>query len=389
MIPLCVPVLRGNESRYLNECLTTNFVSSVGPFVDRFEGEFAVATGAPHAVACVNGTAGLHLALREAGVGPGDRVLVSDFTFIASANPIIYQGAQPVLIDSEEYSWNLDPVLVEEALADGVRQGRPIKAVMAVHILGQPADLAPIARACARHGAVLVEDAAEALGAGYTSAYDWSGVTLPACAVPPVGTNGADVVRGVGTVGLVSAFSFNGNKLITTGGGGMMTTSDPTIAKHLKHISTQAKLPGVAFIHDEAGFNYRLTNLAAAMGVAQLEQVGDFLAAKARIAARYAALCQRKGWVFHPQLPGTRTSNWQPSFLVGPRRDALIEHLNKTGIGARPLWFPLARQKPFAGCTRYGGTVADRLGAEGITCPCSVDLTEADFDRVLATLEAW
>ena len=389
MIPLCVPVLNGNESRYLNECLATNFVSSVGPFVDRFEREFAVATGAPHAVACVNGTAGLHLALREAGVGRGDRVLVSDFTFIASVNPIVYQGAEPVLIDSEERSWNLDPALVEQALADGVRQGRPIKAVMAVHILGQPADLAPIARSCARHGAVLVEDAAEALGAGYTAAYDWTDVVLPACAVPSVGTNGADVVRGVGTVGLVSAFSFNGNKLITTGGGGMMTTSDLAIAKHLKHVSTQAKLPGVAFIHDESGFNYRLTNLAAAMGVAQLEQVGTFLAAKARIAARYAALCQRKGWAFHPQLPGTRTSNWQPSFLVGPRRDALIEHLNQAGIGARPLWFPLARQKPFAACTRYGGAVADRLGGEGITCPCSVDLSEADLDRVIATLEAW
>jgi dTDP-4-amino-4,6-dideoxygalactose transaminase len=389
MIPLCVPVLNGNEKRYLDECLATNFVSSVGPFVDRFEREFAAATGVPFAVACVNGTAGLHLALREAGVGHSDRVLVSDFTFIASANPIVYQGAQPVLVDSEERSWNLDPALVEQALADGVRQGRPVKAVMAVHILGQPADLAPIARACARYGAVLVEDAAEALGAGYTAGYDWSGVALPPAAVPPPGTNGEGVVRSVGTVGKVSAFSFNGNKLITTGGGGMMTTADAAIAGHLKHVSTQAKLPGAAFIHDESGFNYRLTNLAAAMGVAQLEQVGGFLAAKARIAARYAALCQRKGWVFHPQLPGTRTSNWQPSFLVGPRRDALLEHLAKAGIGARPLWFPLSRQQPFAGCTRLGGTVADRLGNEGISCPCSADLSAADLDRVIAALEAW
>lgn len=389
MIPLCVPVLKGNEQRYLNQCLATNYVSSVGPFVERFEREFGTATGAPYAVACVNGTAALHLSLREAGVCPGDRVLVSDFTFIASANAITYQGAQPVFIDSEELSWNLDPILVERALADGVRDGRPIRAVVAVHILGQPADLAPIAVACERHGAVLVEDAAEALGAGYTSEYNWSGFTLPPCMIPTLGTNAVEVVRSVGTIGLVSAFSFNGNKLITTGGGGMMTTSNLAVSNHLKHVSTQAKLPGVGFIHDESGFNYRLTNLAAAMGVAQLEQVGKFLAAKAHIAARYAQVCARKGWLFHPQLPGTRTSNWQPSFLVGPRRDALIEYLNQQGISARPLWSRLSRQKPFVGCTSYGGAVADRLGAEGITCPCSADLTDGDMDRVIAALEAW
>ncbi len=387
-IPLCVPHLSGNEQRYIADCFATNFVSSVGPFVDRFERDFATATGAPHAVACVNGTAGLHLALRAAGVGPGDRVLVSDFTFIASANPIRYQFAEPVLIDSETRSWNLDPALVAQALDDLAKAGTPAKAVMAVHILGQPADLSPIVAACRRHGVALIEDAAEAIGAGYTAEYAWAD-PLPASTAPAGGFVPAGVVRSAGTIGLASAFSFNGNKLITCGGGGMMTTADGALARQLKHVSTQAKLPGLAFVHDHVGFNYRLTNLAAAMGVGQLEQLPAFLQRKAAIADRYRELCRRKGWEFHPQLPGTRTSNWQPSFLVGSRRDALLDHLTKQGIGARPLWFPVARQQPFSDFRRYGGAVADRIAAEGLTCPCSVGLSDDDLDRVIGALTTW
>lgn len=372
MINLCDPCLGGNERRYLDECLTTNFVSSIGPFVDRFEREFAAYTGAPHAVACSSGTAAIHLALRVLGVGPGDLVLVSDFTFIATANPILYQGAVPVFIDSDARGWNLDPVRVAEALDDLARQGRTPKACLAVHILGQPADLGPIIDACARHGVSLIEDAAEALGASYAADYPHA-----QCAG-----------RQVGTIGRIGCFSFNGNKLITTGGGGMLTTADPVLAKRLKHISTQAKLPGLAFVHDEVGFNYRLTNLAAAMGVAQLEQIGHFLARKEAIADRYARLCAAKGLTYHPVLPGTRPSRWLASCLVGTQRDALVERLTKAGIGARPLWLPVRTQAAFRQFTSYGGAVADRLAAEGLSLPCSVALTDAQLDHICTVLAA-
>ena len=372
MIPLCEPFLGGNERRYLDECLATNFVSSVGPFVDRFEREFAAYTGAPHAIACVNGTAAIHLALRVLGVGPGDRVLVSDFTFIATVNPVVYQGAEPIFVDSEERSWNLDPQRLVTALDDLARQGRTPKALIAVHILGQPADLGPVVEACARHGVALIEDAAEALGATYTADYPHA-----ACAG-----------QHVGTIGRIGCFSFNGNKLITTGGGGMLTTADATLAKRLKHLSTQAKLPGLAFVHDEVGYNYRLTNLAAAMGVAQLEQIGHFLARKEAIADRYARVCAAKGWTYHPVLPGTKPSRWLASCLVGARRDELLTRLTTAGIGARPLWLPLSAQTAYRHCSTYGTTVATKLAAEGLSLPCSVGMTEAQLDHVCAVLAA-
>jgi dTDP-4-amino-4,6-dideoxygalactose transaminase len=372
MIPLCEPALNGNERRYIDECLTTNFVSSVGPFVERFEREFAAYTGSPHAVACVNGTAAIHLALWVLGVGPGDTVLVSDFTFIATANPVRYLGAEPIFIDSEARSWNLDPVRVAEALDELARRGRTPKAVLAVHILGQPADLGPIVEACSRHGVPLVEDAAEALGARYTSGYPHSEVAG----------------RHVGTIGVIGCFSFNGNKLITTGGGGMLTTADPALAKRLRHLSTQAKLPGLAFVHDEVGFNYRLTNLAAAMGVGQLEQIGHFLARKQAIADRYARLCAAKGWTYHPVLPETEPSRWLTSCLVGARRDELLAKFTAAGIGARPLWLPVSSQAAYTHCTTYGTAIASQLAREGLSLPCSVGMTESQLDQVCEVLAA-
>ena len=370
-IPLCEPYLHGNERRYIDDCLTTNFVSSVGAYVDRFEREFAAYTGSPHAVACVNGTSAIHLALYVSGVGAGDTVLVSDFTFIATANPVRYLGAVPVFVDSEARSWNLDPQLTVKILDDLAREGRLPKAVLAVHILGQPADLGPIVDACTRHGVPLIEDAAEALGARYHADYPHAQVAG----------------RHVGTIGRIGVFSFNGNKLITTGGGGMLTTADATLAKRLKHLTTQAKLPGLAFVHDEVGFNYRLTNLAAAMGVAQLEQIGHFLSRKQYIADRYARLCAAKGWTYHPVLPHTEPSRWLTSCVVGPQRDAILQRLTAAGIGARPLWLPLSSQAPFREFTVYPTGVATRLAAEGLSLPCSVSLSDAQLDRVCAVLE--
>ncbi len=370
-IPLCEPFLNGNERRYIEDCLATNFVSSVGAYVDRFERDFATYTGSPHAVACVNGTAAIHLALHACGVTAGDTVLVSDFTFIATANPVRYLGAQPIFVDSETASWNLDPARTVAALEACARAGRLPRAVLAVHILGQPADLGPIVDACARFAVPLIEDAAEALGARYTAAYPHAQVAG----------------RQVGTVGLIGCFSFNGNKIITTGGGGMLTTADPLLAKRLKHLSTQAKLPGLAFVHDEVGFNYRLTNLAAAMGVAQLEQIEVFLARKAAIAARYAEVCARRGWTYHPVLPGTVPSRWLASCLVGVQRDHLIERLTAAGIGARPLWLPLSSQAAFLSCQTHGTEIATKLATEGLSLPCSASLSEAQLDHVCAVLD--
>jgi dTDP-4-amino-4,6-dideoxygalactose transaminase len=373
-IPLCVPHFPGNERRYVLEALDSGFVSSVGPFVERFERAFAAYVGAPHAVACASGTAAIHLALRALGVGPGDLVLCSDFTFIASANPVRYQGAELGFIDSERASWNLDPALLAQALDELATEGRLPKAVIAVHVLGQPADLGPLLDACARHRVPLIEDAAEALGGRYLDDYPH-----PVCAG-----------RQVGTIGRIGCFSFNGNKIMTTGGGGMLTTADGTLAAQLRHLSTQAKLPGIAFVHDQVGYNYRLTNLAAALGLAQLECLPQFLARKHAIAARYRRWClehhQRWGTVYQPVLPGTEPTDWLCSFTV-PGRDRLIAACTAAGIQVRPLWLPLSGQPCLMGFRRWNAVgVAGQLAAEGLSVPCSSALSDDDQERVLAQL---
>jgi dTDP-4-amino-4,6-dideoxygalactose transaminase len=366
VIDLCTPDLGPDERRLLLEALDSTFVSSVGPFVGRFEAAFAASVGTPHAVACASGTAAIHLALIACGVGPGDTVLVSDFTFIASANPVVHLGARPVFIGSESRSWNLDPALVEEALAACRQAGRPAKAVIVVHILGSPADLAGVAAACDRHGAVLIEDAAEALGAVLADG------------------------RQAGTAGRIGCFSFNGNKLITTGGGGMCATSDAGLAARMRHLSTQARLPGRGFVHDAVGFNYRLTNLAAALGLAQLGRLNDLLARKHAIAARYRTELTPAGCVFQPVLPGALASDWLVSCLVPGDRDALLDHLAWANISSRPLWLPLSRQPAYAGAVVHAGTarIADHLADHGLSLPCSCHLTHDQQTQVIAAVRA-
>ncbi|MBM4374472.1 MAG: DegT/DnrJ/EryC1/StrS family aminotransferase [Deltaproteobacteria bacterium] len=370
-IPLAEPHLTGNASRYLAECLRTNFVSSVGPFVERFESEFAARLGATHAIACASGTAALHVALRLLDVGPGDDVFVSTFTFVASGNPILYQGATPVLVDSDEATWNLDATLVLDELARRHRLGaRMPKVIEAVHVLGQAADLEALAVECDRHGITLLEDAAEALGATYS--------------------NGPLAGREVGTVGRLGCFSFNGNKIVTSGGGGMIVTDDPSLARRAKHLTTQARVPGRAYFHDEVGYNYRLTNVAAALGVAQLELLDEFLVAKRRIAARYdAGLLGVPGVAPSPRPRWSNPTHWLYSVLLDTEeaRDAALDRLQHAGIEARPLWTPLHRMPAFQGAPRIGtGAVAEVIAQRGLSLPSSVTLTENDQDRVLATL---
>jgi dTDP-4-amino-4,6-dideoxygalactose transaminase len=273
-----------------------------------------------------------------------------------------------VLVDSEERTWNVDPALLATELERRDRAGEAMpKVVEVVHALGQPADLEPIVEVCERFGVAVLEDAAESLGAGWSS--------------------GRLAGRQTGTVGAVGCFSFNGNKIATTGGGGMIVTDDDTLASRARHLTTQAKVPDVGYLHDEVGYNYRLTNLAAGLGLAQLERLDEFVAAKHRIAARYDDAFADLPLVLPPRLPGSDATYWLYSVLVpesdGRGRDELLAHLSERGVGARALWRPLHLQPPYAGCPVVGGSVGESLFQRGVSLPCATELTEGDQDRVI------
>jgi aminotransferase in exopolysaccharide biosynthesis len=373
-IPLSVPSLGGNELKYLKDCLDTNWVSSVGPMVDQFEQRFADAVGVKHAVACSSGTAALHIAMRLVGVADGDEVVVSTLTFAGSLNPILYERGTPVFIDAERRTWNLDPQLVVDEIERRAKRGRGLpKAVEVVHVFGHPADIEPIAEVCGRYGLPLIEDAAESLGAGYTK--------------------GGFAGRSVGSIGEIGCFSFNGNKIVTTGSGGMLVTNDPELARRAKHLTTQARLPGLEYQHDEVGYNYRLSNIAAALGLAQLEQLEQFLERKRDIARRYDhALADLPGITLPPRENFATSSLWLYSVLVdearfGHDRHAVIAALRQEGIDSRPLWTPLHTMKLYGRFPRRGGEVAERIFRHGLSLPCSVSLTPDAQDWVIRILQ--
>jgi len=376
-IPLSVPEIRGNEWRYIKECLDTNWVSSVGPFVDRFERMMAEYLGAEHAVATVNGTAALHIALLLAGVEPGDEVLVPTLTFISPANAVRYAGAVPVFVDVEPEHWQMDPGLVSEFLerecrwADGALHnkatGRRIAAVLPVHLLGHPVDVDPVLEVVRKYGLHVVEDATESLGAMYKE-------------------------RPVGKLGDIACFSFNGNKIVTTGGGGMVVTDDDELASRAKYLTTQAKDHPVEYVHNEIGYNYRLSNLLAAIGCAQMEQVDGYVAAKRRIAASYD-----QGFEDVPGISGMKEASWafstywmytalvdEAEFDMDSR--ALLAALEEAEIQARPLWQPMHLSRAHAGAQSVLSGVSERLYAQAISLPCSVGLSTADQERVLDTV---
>jgi len=372
-IPLAEPTIGGNAARYLQECIDTNFVSSVGPFVERFETEFAAAVGSRYAVACASGTAAIHLALRALGVGPGDEVLVPTLTFVASANPVVYVGATPVFVDAEAATFNLDPDLVVAELDRRARLGlRQPAAIEVVDLVGHPAAIEPIVEAAERHGVTVFEDASEALGATYIG-----------------GRYGG---RHVGTIGRVGCFSFNGNKLITTGGGGMLVTDDEALARHARSLSTQARLPGRAYDHAEIGYNYRLTNVAAALGVAQLEQLPELLAARRANAAHYdAAIAGIPGLRPAPRAAWADPSFWLYTASLDPAtapidRDAVLTGMAEAGIEARPIWTPLHMTRLYADAARLGGSVAEAIFANAFSLPSSSSLTAPARDRVVNRL---
>jgi len=374
LIPLAVPSIQGNEWRYIKECLDTNWVSSVGPFVDRFESEIAARTGASFAVATVNGTAALHVALMVAGVKPDDEVLVSTLTFIAPVNAIRYVGAWPVFIDAEPDYWQMDPSAVADFLENGCRwhngalhnrlTGRRVSAVIPVHILGHPVDLDPILEIARKYGLKVIEDATEGLGATYKG-------------------------RRLGSIGDIGCFSFNGNKIITTGGGGMLATSNEEWARRAKHLTTQAKNDPIEYVHSEIGYNYRLTNLLAAMGCAQLEQLEAFLAAKQRIAHKYAEGLQGlPGISMMKQAPWASSSWWLYTILVdnaifGTDSRQLMRSLNSRGIQTRPLWQPIHLSGAHKDNRTTKMPIAEKLYQQALSLPCSAGLGEEEQSKVI------
>ncbi len=368
-IYLSSPHLGNLERSYVDDAFASNWIAPLGPHVDAFQQEFARCVGAPHALAVSSGTAALHLALQLVGVGPGDEVLVSTLTFSATVNPIRYLGASPVFIDSERTSWNMDPGLLSEELDLRARAGRLPRAVVVVHLYGQSADLDPILAACQRYDIPLVEDAAEALGSTYKG-------------------------RIPGTQGRAGIYSFNGNKIITTSGGGMLVSPDETLVRHALKLATQARDPAPHYQHSEIGYNYRLSNVLAAIGRGQLRVLEDRVAARRRNHAFYAkALAGVPGIEFMPEASWGRHTRWLTTLTIDPAqfgadREEVRVALERENIEARPVWKPMHLQPVFAVFKRRGGRVAEELFENGLCLPSGSNLTPDELARVVEVMLA-
>lgn len=358
MIPVYQPLIGEEEKRLVAEAVASTWISSKGVFLDRFEAEFPAYLGARHGIACCNGTVSLHLILAALGIGAGDEVIVPTFTYIASVNTIAYTGATPVFVDSEMVTWNLDPALLEERITPRT------KAIMVVHLYGHPADMDPILEVARRHGLAVIEDAAEAHGAEYKG-------------------------RKVGTLGVAASYSFFGNKIVTTGEGGMVVTDDDALAERCRHMRGQGVSPERTYWHDVLGFNYRMTNIAAALGVAQLGRIDDVLAAKRAIAMKYRErLADLPGVTFQPEAEWARNVWWMVSILVDPAdRDALMLHMRDGGVETRPFFHPAHTMPVFASSESF--PVAERLGASGINLPSFPELTDEQIDTVCSLVESY
>ena len=359
------PSFTGNEWLYLKECLDSTFVSSIGKFVDRFELDLAKFTGAKHAVAVVNGTAALQIALKLAGVQAGDEVLIPALTFVATANAVTYCAATPHFVDSEERTLGVDAAKLRDYLVIQTEQragqcvnrasGRVIRALVPMHTFGHPVDLDGVLALARDFNLALVEDAAESLGSTYHGQH-------------------------TGTFGLLGTLSFNGNKTVTTGGGGAILTNDATLARHAKHLTTTAKLPHAwEFQHDEIGYNYRLPNLNAALGCAQLEQLPSMLAAKRELFARYQSACaQVTGVTLMAEPAHCRSNYWLQTLLLDAeqagQRDKVLAATNAATYMTRPAWILMHELPPFKNCPRMDLAMAQSLSQRLINIPSSSGL---------------
>lgn len=368
-IYLSPPHLGSAERGFVAEAFDSNWVAPLGPNVDAFELELAEYTGTPHAVALSSGTAGLHLALLLAGVEPGDVVLGSDLTFVASANAVLYSGAEPVFVDSERDSWNLDPELLADELRRRASTGRLPAAVVVVHVFGQSANLDPILGSCAEFGLPVVEDAAEALGATYRG-------------------------KSVGTFGRLGVFSFNGNKIITTSGGGMLVTEDSELADRARKLATQSREDAAHYEHDEIGYNYRLSNILAGVGRGQLQVLEERIATRRNIYDFYRQhLGDLPGIEFMPEAPWGRHTRWLTTLTIDPEsfgadREQLRLALEQQNIEARPVWKPMHMQPLFSGCEFVGGGVSEELFSRGLCLPSGSNMTDGDLERVVSAIRS-
>ena len=362
---LSPPDLGPTDRDRLLAALDGGWIAPVGPEIDRFEGELAFATGREQAVGLSSGTAALHLGLQVGGVEPGDRVLVSDLTFAASANAVRYVGAEPVFVDSDRTSWNLDPDLLAEALDEDRRTRQPYTAVVAVDLYGQCAAYERIEAICAEHEVLLIEDAAEALGASY-------------------------VGKPAGSFGDMAIFSFNGNKIITTSGGGAFLTDQSEWASDVRFLATQARDPAVHYEHSRLGYNYRLSNLLAALGSSQLSDLGRRVEARrAHNAAYREAFSGIEGIDFMPEIPGGRSTFWLTTLTIHPAatgvsRHDVLEHLESLNIEARPVWKPMHLQPLYHGCRVIGGDVSTDLFERGLCLPSGSGMTPEQRERVIS-----
>jgi len=372
MIPLSVPNLAGNEWKYIKDCLDTNWVSSVGSYVDRFEESLAHYTNAKYAVSTVNGSAALHISMLLSGVKQNDYVIIPNITFIASANTITYLKASPILIDVNQDTWQMDLDLLEQFLSDKAeikndscvlkQNGRTIRCIMPVHVLGNMCDMDRLLEISRKYHLKIVEDATESLGSNYKTKH-------------------------AGTFGLFGCVSFNGNKIITTGGGGMILTNDEKLAKKAKHITTQAKSDAFEYIHDEIGYNYRLVNILAAMGLAQMEQLPDFLKHKEKLFSNYTSAFK--------DLPDFRSqkitanvspNNWLQTFVFKNAKE-LMKHLTEQKIQVRPFWVPMNQLSMFKDELYISNS--DTSGSVYKNCvslPCSTNLSFMDQEKVIDSI---
>ena len=374
-IPLSVPNLKGNELKYVTTAVETEWVSTSGPYVNEFENSIAEYVQVKGAVSCQNGTAGLHTALMVAGVTRNDAVIVPTLTFIASVNPVKYIGAEPIFMDCDD-SMCMDPVKLAEFCAnecdfiDGMlidrETGRHVKALLVVHVFGNMADMETIRTIARKYNIVLIEDATEAIGTYYTE--------------------GAFKGKYSGTIGDIGVYSFNGNKIITTGGGGMIVSNNENYLAEAKHLTTQAKSDELYYTHDEIGYNYRMTNLQAALGIAQLEQLENFIAVKERNYNKYKELFEGvEGLRLLSFRDGIRSNRWFYSLYVDGfalNRDELIRHLEENKIQSRPIWGLIHEQKPYQGSRSCKISKAYEYWRHVVNIPCSTNLSLDDVERV-------
>lgn len=370
-ILLSTPHLGSGERGFVDDAFRTNWIAPLGPNVDAFETELAAHVGIGHAAALSSGTAAIHLALDLLGVGPGDEVFCSTLTFVATANPILYQRATPIFIDSEPGTWNMSVPALQRALADADRRGRLPAAVIVVNLYGQSADMDPILEVCGRHGVPVVEDAAESLGATYRG-------------------------KASGTLGKIGIYSFNGNKIITTSGGGMLVSDDGELVERARFLSTQGREPAPWYLHKRVAYNYRMSNILAGVGRGQLQVLEERVAARRRVLDRYReALADIKGLGWMPEADFGRSTRWLSVCVLDPGATDVtpadfIAALARQNIEARHVWNPMHRQPLFAGCAYFpheeGCSFSDQAFQTGVCLPSGSSLEDSQIDRVSSVI---